>query len=150
MAIGNTKVDELIQRVKRLSDSLAWFEAFDNATREQIISWIQNDQLRDEGWNKFGKVIGIYSYETQRITDGKKIAGDPYDLFDTGEFFKSFVIRVFAQEIIIDANAQKGKDNLFDKFGNEIIGLTDENFRKLKEKVKISYIKYARKVLQLD
>ena len=133
MAIGNNAIDNHLKKVRTLSESLAWFEAFDNTTREQIISWIQNDQLRDEGINKFGKIIGLYSYETERISNGKKRAGDPYDLFDTGDFYKSFVVTVFINEIVLNANAQKGKDNLFDKFGSAIIGLTDENFTKLKE-----------------
>jgi len=150
MAIGNTKIDEQIRRYHLLSEAVAWIDTFDSVTKKQIIDWIQQDQLIDEGINKFGKIIGYYSYATELISNGKKKQGDPYNLFDTGAFFRSFVVIVGIDAIKIDANAQKGEDNLFKKFGNKIIGLTDENFTKLKELVKKSYISYARKVLQID
>jgi len=150
MAIGNTKIDEQIRRYHLLSEAVAWIDTFDSVTKKQIIDWIQQDQLIDEGINKFGKIIGYYSYATELISNGKKKQGDPYNLFDTGAFFRSFVVIVGIDAIKIDANAQKGEDNLFKKFGNEIIGLTDENFKKLKDLVKKSYISYARKVLQID
>jgi hypothetical protein len=150
MAIGNTKIDEQIRRYHLLSEAVAWIDTFDSVTKKQIIDWIQQDQLIDEGINKFGKIIGCYSYATELISNGKKKQGDHYNLFDTGAFFRSFVVIVGIDAIKIDANAQKGEDNLFKKFGNKIIGLTDENFKKLKELVKKSYISYARKVLQID
>ena len=150
MAIGNTKIDEQIRRYHLLSEAVAWIDTFDSVTKKQIIDWIQQDQLIDEGINKFGKIIGYYSYATELISNGKKKQGDHYNLFDTGAFFRSFVVIVGIDAIKIDANAQKGEDNLFKKFGNKIIGLTDENFTKLKELVKKSYISYARKVLQID
>ena len=150
MAIGNTKIDEQIRRYHLLSEAVAWIDTFDSVTKKQIIDWIQQDQLIDEGINKFGEIIGYYSYATELISNGKKKQGDPYNLFDTGAFFRSFVVIVGIDAIKIDANAQKGEDNLFKKFGNEIIGLTDENFKKLKDLVKKSYISYARKVLQID
>jgi len=150
MAIGNTKIDEQIRRYHLLSEAVAWIDTFDSVTKKQIIDWIQQDQLIDEGINKFGKIIGCYSYATELISNGKKKQGDHYNLFDTGAFFRSFVVIVGIDAIKIDANAQKGEDNLFKKFGNKIIGLTDENFTKLKELVKKSYISYARKVLQID
>jgi len=150
MAIGNTKIDEQLRRYHLLSEAVAWIDAFDSVTKKQIIDWIQQDQLIDEGINKFGEIIGYYSYATELISNGKKKQGDHYNLFDTGAFFRSFVVIVGIDAIKIDANAQKGEDNLFKKFGNKIIGLTDENFTKLKELVKKSYISYARKVLQID
>jgi len=150
MAIGNTKIDEQLRRYHLLSEAVAWIDTFDSVTKKQIIDWIQQDQLIDEGINKLGEIIGYYSYATELISNGKKKQGDPYNLFNIGDFFRSFVVIVGIDAIKIDANAQKGEDNLFKKFGNEIIGLTDENFKKLKDLVKKSYISYARKVLQID
>lgn len=150
MAIGNNLIDNQLKRVRLLNDAIAWFDAFDTATKSQIIEWIQQDQLSNRGVNKFGDIIGTYSYVTELISKGRKQQGTPYTLFDTGDFYRSMYVAVFRESILIDANPIKGKDNLFEKFGNGIIGLTDENMAKLKERVKKSFIDYARKVLQIN
>lgn len=149
MAIGKTKVDELLKRVNLLSETIAWVNTFDSATKEQILDWIREDQLRERGVNKFGEVIGYYSYATELISKGQKRFNTHYTLFDSGDFYRSMFVTVTSEMILIDANAQKGKDNLFDKFGTEILGLTDENFDKLKRIVQRSYVNYARQVLQI-
>jgi hypothetical protein len=150
MAIGKTKIEEQLKRIRLLSENKAWFDTFTTATKNEILNWIKIDQLTDEGVDKFGNIIGVYSYSTQLITDGRKRAGEPYDLNDTGDFYRSMFVSVFLDSIIIDANAQKGNDNLFTKYGNAIIGLTDESFEKLKVKVLESYQKHLREVLQID
>lgn len=149
MAIGNTKLDILVRRVRLISETVAWLETFNTVTKNQIIEWIQKDQLTNKGVDKFGEVIGYYSFATELITKGKKKFNAHYTLFDTGDFYRSMYVAVFQTEIVINANANKGKDNLFRKFGDGIIGLTDENFNKLKEIVKDSYIKHVRKALQI-
>jgi hypothetical protein len=147
MAIGNTIIDEQLRRVRLLSETLAWVETFDTATKEQVLDWIREDQLRSKGVNKFGEVIGYYSRSTESISKGKKRFNTHYTLFDTGDFYRSMFVTVTGDSLFINANAKKGQDDLFQKFGTSIIGLTDENFAKLKEKVKTSYIEYARKTL---
>jgi len=147
MAIGNTKVEKLINRHLLLSETVAWIEAFDNLTKEQIIEWIQNEQLTKKGVNKFNEVIGLYSYATELASKGRKKQGTHYTLFDTGDFYRSMYVVVTGEELIINANPQKEDENLFQKFGTAIIGLNEENFTKLKEIVKQKQIEYANKVL---
>lgn len=149
MAIGKTKVDDLLKRVRLLSETIAWVKTFDNATKEEILEWVREDQLRDKGVNKFGEVIGYYSMTTASLSDGKKAFNTHYTLFDTGDFYRSMFVVVTSEMVEINANAQKGKDNLFDKFGTEILGLTNENFDKLKRIVQRSYVNYAREILQI-
>ena len=150
MAIGKTLIEERLRKALLLSEVEAWLLTFDNVTKKQIIEWIQKDQLTDKGVDKFGEVIGYYSFATDLITKGKKRFNTHYTLFDEGDFYRSMYVSVFQSEIVINANAQKDDDNLFDKFGTGIIGLTDENFEKLKNIVKKSYINYARRILQVD
>lgn len=149
MAIGNTKVDNLLRRVKLLSETIAWVKAFDTTTKEQVIEWIQKDQLMSKGIDKKGDVIGYYSLTTELISQGKKKYNTHYTLFDSGDFYRSMYVAVYRDMIEINADADKGEDNLFEKFGTGIIGLTDENFSKLKKIIQRSYINYAREVLQL-
>jgi hypothetical protein len=149
LAIGRTKLDEHIKRYRLLNDAIAWLNTFDNATLKQIIDWIQKDQLTNKGIDKNGDVIGTYSYVTELISGGRKQQGDHYTLDDTGDFYRSMYVQVLRESIVINANANKGLDNLFVKFGTGIIGLTDENLGKLKEMARKSYIKTAKKILQI-
>ena len=56
-----------------------------------------------------------------------KVAGEPINLFDTGDFFDSFEIRLGEKEFYIDANYYKGNYSLVYEYGAEIIGLTQES-----------------------
>ena len=55
---------------------------------------------------------------------------------------------------VVDADADKtnflGTTNLFEKYGNDIVGLTEESMTSLKNEIKIRMIKYARKTLSID
>lgn len=100
-----------------------------------VLRWIQEDQLRKQGIDEDGDVIGEYSEVTEMINP-EKIAGTHYTLFDTGEFYESMRIVVLNDSIVIEADADKrNKDgeteNLFEKYGDGIIGLTTENKQRL-------------------
>lgn len=148
MAIGNTKIDNLLKRVKLLNETVAWLKSFDGTTKSQIIEWIQKDQLTQKGVDKYGNVIGYYSLLTQSISNGKKKFNTHYTLFDTGDFYRSMAILVFQESILIDGDTKKMEDRKW--YSNAILGLTDENFTKLKEIVQASYIDYARATLQIN
>jgi hypothetical protein len=145
LAIGNTAIEVQIRRAKSLSEVEAWLKTFDTATKNEVLDFIKIDQLQNKGVDKDGEVIGYYSLATEYISKGRKKFNTHYTLFDTGDFFRSMYIAVFQQEIIIDGNTNKMQDQEW--FSNKIIGLTDENFRKLKEIVQTSYIDYARSTI---
>ena len=85
---------------------------------------------------------------TELISGGRKQEGDPYNLNDTGEFFRSMYIKVLSDSIVIDANYAKMEDK--DWWSINILGLTQENLQLYADMVKENYILYARKVLGLD
>jgi len=65
---------------------------------------------------------------------GKKELGLPYDritLYSSGEFYESFKVSVLTKgrdaEIIITADPTKEGTNLYQDWGEDIIGLTEEN-----------------------
>ena len=70
---------------------------------------------------------GVYSATTEYLSKGRKKAGTPYTLFDTGEFFKSFEVMYEDDGILIDADPIKKDTNLFEEYGEKILGLNDEN-----------------------
>ena len=62
-----------------------------------------------------------------------------------------FVI-VLKDSLVIDSDGadkegKAGTDNLFEKYGEGIVGLTDENLAKLRETLRPKYIEYTKKVL---
>lgn len=147
MAIGTSKLHKMLNRGQMLSDALAWFDFFSWQNRELILNMIRIDQLKEQGIDKTGSVIGVYSEATEWITRGEKQAGDPYTLEDTGEFYKSMFITVYKDLFEVNANAQKEDENLFTKYGTGIIGLTDKNKNIVIIQLRNHYINYARKIL---
>jgi len=146
--IGQTKIDEQLQKALLLDDSIAWFESHTNDVEQMILDYIRNDQLFDEGIDANEDIIGTYSYLTEVMTNGRKKMGDPYTLKDTGEFYRSMFIKVLKDSILIDANYTKMEDQNW--WSIDILGLTEENLEKYAEKIKENFILYARQVLALD
>ena len=149
MGIGNTKIDTFLKRRTLLKESEAWMKAFNSATKKQLITWVQQ-QLEDKGVDGTGRVLGQYSYATQLITKGRKQQGDNYTLNDTGYFFDSMQVYISEYLIEITGDGNKGKDNLYKKYGQFITTLTDENIIKLQEIIRAKYINYVKKVLQIS
>ena len=146
--IGETAIDKHLKKTRLLFDSVAWLDAHTPQVKEDVLNLIREAQLMAEGVDENNEIIGTYSYMTEVISGGRKQEGDPYNLNDTGEFFRSMYIKVLADSIIIDANYQKMEDK--DWWSISILGLTQENLDKYAQMVKENYIKYARKVLELD
>jgi hypothetical protein len=147
MAIGKTRMDKMLNNGEFVNGVSAWLWAMDTETINEILSMIKIDQLLTKGVNKDGEIIGLYSEATQAINP-EKVAGTPYTLFDTGDFYRSMFISVFNERIEINADPVKSpEDNLFELYGTGIIGLTEENKTKLVEIIKKKYIEYYRKTL---
>lgn len=128
-------------------ESVAWLEAFTPTNKREILDLIRQDQLTDKGVDGDGDIIGFYSFATEIASGGKKQQGDHYNLNDTGAFYKSMFIRVMSDRFTVVADGQKDDENLFDKYGDEIIQFTDENLDKIKAIIRKSYIDYIRKIL---
>jgi hypothetical protein len=136
----------LSNRAKKLNVVFAWLEAIDSDTKNKILETLKNDQLQ-KGINEKGDVIGLYSYWTEIISNGKKQEGDPYTLEDTGAFYNSLFVTVSTDSLNIDGNGKKGEQNLFDKYTAAIVGLTKESKDKLAEILIPKYQNYVAKVL---
>jgi hypothetical protein len=146
MAIGQSKLHSFLRRGRVLFDSVAWFEAFTPKTREDILDLVREAQLRAEGIDGDGEEIGFYSFASQ-IANPEKQEGTHFTFDDTGEFFRSMFLRVLANSFEIVADGQKDDDNLFVKYGEEIIALTDENLEKVTNMVREAYVNYVKRIL---
>ena len=146
--IGTTAIDEHLKKAEKLSDMVAWYESHDMVVRKFILDLIRIKQLKQEGIDQNENIIGLYSQLTELLSGGRKKAGTPFTLYDTGEFYRSMFILVMKDSIIIDANYSKMADQ--DWWSIDILGLTESNLDLYAEMVKKNYVKYARKILGLN
>lgn len=130
--LNNTDIGMVLKRAKTITNQTIWRAVLnDPIFRNWTLDLVRQKQLFEKGVDEFNKVIGVYSPVTEMINP-KKEAGTHYTLFDTGEFYKSMFIIVFADSFVIDADPIKVDDdgditNLFDEYGEGIVGLTDES-----------------------
>lgn len=135
----------LAENVKGLDADLVLFQIFSDPQFQEFIKVLNLSDQLFEGIDSLGVELDSYSAFTQNLLDGdrenafnfegktkKKIAGEPIFLFDTGEFYDSFTVTIDTESIILDADGVKedGTD-LFVNYGEDILGLTDENLQKL-------------------
>ncbi len=100
---------------------------------QKILDLNRKDQLFEKGENNEGTVIGIYKPLTEVLSGGKKKAGQPYNLFDTGDFYKKFTFDYKNGTLDLFSTDNK-LDEIFDRIEKEgrvdpksIFGLTIKN-----------------------
>jgi hypothetical protein len=101
------------------------------------------DQLYNQGIDVNDKIIGTYSYLTALQTGEEhyiynglvsvKKVGEPYTLYESGEFYESFKVLIKDGGFVISANTMKGDKDLMD-YG-DILGLTTESKYELSRKM---------------
>ena len=146
--IGKTPIDLHLKRALLLDSAKAWIEANTDELRELIVNLIRYNQLTEEGVNSEGNIIGYYSQMTEILSEGRKKRGEPYDLNDTGEFFRSMYVQVLADSIVVNADYAKMEDQNW--WNINILNLTDENLEVYIEEIKQNYVKEARRILELN
>lgn len=92
-----------------------------------------NDQLFKRGIDSKGKNLGTYAESTKKAKKRKGQPSDRITLKDTGEFYDSFNVIPDDDGVWLVADGVKDSTNLFDRFGEDVLGLTPENFEPLKQ-----------------
>jgi hypothetical protein len=114
-----------------------------------ILNWIEQANRRQlfAGKNsldvKLSDIGGGYSDFTLELHPEKQ--RDVVNLYDTGEFHKSITVTVDTNLLQLDADPIKTDDNgnetdLFEEWGEDIIGLNEENLQQLIEVIKTKLI----------
>lgn len=131
---AKTKLFELAGKVNRLSEASIFVDVVSDRKVQEFIVKLNTDQMRVDFMNSDGVPLadigGEYSPFT--VQTGNKKGRDKVDLYDTGEFHKSFRIqniRATGFEITSDPVKEDGT-NLLVEWGKEIEGLTFENLEK--------------------
>jgi hypothetical protein len=154
-SLMDTILGTQLRKVNLLTEEIFWRQTFsDPDFKNYILDLIRNDQLFEKGIDSDGDIIGYYSEWTEMMNP-EKVAGTPYTLRDTGEFYKSMIIYIYKNYIEIDAdpiktNQQGEQDNLFYKYGENIIGLTEENLEKVTKEIAEKYRHEIIRVLSIS
>lgn len=95
-----------------------------------------------------GKPIGFYSRATEIITQGRKKEGQPFNLYETGEFLDNLFAKVDRDSVFFDTKDEKKPEVLSHLLSKDIFGLQDDDLRKaLDELVLPFFLEYFRKEL---
>ncbi len=151
-----TRLGILAKKMSQLNEGMIFKIVFgERIITEEIIELNTQEQLFKKGINSYGislsAIGGNYSPYTL-LLHPEKVA-DRITLNDTGEFYESWRVTVNQSGITIDADPiktdEKGTTNLFQEWGVDVLGLTDESLEKLKIKVIPLYHEYIlRTILQ--
>jgi hypothetical protein len=147
MGIGSTPMDVHLKIAVTLSDAIAWFDAHTPEVKKLIADLIRYNQLKNKGVDKFNEIIGTYSPITEQINPSK-IAGTPYTLEDTGMFYRSMIVVVMKDSILIDATTAHMEDQKW--WSINILGLNEQNLAIYTEKIRQNFIQYARYTLGIN
>lgn len=85
----------------------------------------------DSTGNELADIGGDYSPITIQEKQFKGLPTDRITLFDEGDFYRSFRIDVSKDSVSISANTIKEGVDLQNRWGDELLGLTDESRNKL-------------------
>lgn len=152
---------KLCSNVKNLkSEKLLIGIIADNQIQHYILDLNRFDQLFKEGINANGEYLGNYSYFTDSVRRGesfsygglssKKTINDHITLYDTGKFYKSMFVRLYKDGFTIVANTitDDGTDLASEeRYGADIIGLSDESIEKLFKKITPILVKNIRETI---
>ena len=146
------RLKEIIDNTKKLTvHKVAFFVFRDKTVQKIVIDLNRIDQLFDKGVKSDDSTLPLYSVSYQRVytfegVSKAKTIGEPYLLFDTGEFYRSFKLIQQKDGFIITANDEKENGTLQEMYGNNvpILGLTEESIAKLTEEIKPYLVKTIR------
>lgn len=79
----------------------------------------------------FGKPIGFYSPGTEIMTDGRKKAGEPFDLKESGKLLDDLFAKVQNHSIFFDTTDPKKKEVLKNLLTDNIFGLQDDDLKRV-------------------
>lgn len=120
----------------------------DNKTIKDLVKFLNTrKQLGEEHVDSLGNEL--FNQLTQRTfyadSDPLGRGGQPYELRRTGDFWDSFTIAVGSGQIVIVSNPFKRNANLFEVYGPDIEGLTDDSLQDLINEALNQYIDWYRK-----
>ena len=141
-----TVLGDLLRALQRINEADAWDSAVNKAVLDEITRLVTEDQLAS-GIDGLGRELGDYAPLSVQIRRDLGLQTSFIDLNLTGEFYDSITANITRDSIEIDGEGQKPDQNLFTVFGDDIVGLTEENLQFIIEQIKEGYLTYVHKTL---
>jgi hypothetical protein len=140
----NTPLYQSLLRVSRMNAATTFDLVFDTPHVKGIVIQMNTEmQLYQKGIDSEGESLesigGDYSNVTKDIKSRNNQIYDHITLKDTGDFYKSWRVYVANNTIVIQADTVKDGDDLRARWGQNILGLTDESLGKLINYGRIKY-----------
>lgn len=140
---------------KELDPDKIWKAVFSKADVQEYIidKLLQDNQLRKSLTGLNQSITDLqtgsttYSVLTEILSGGRKKAGTPYNLFDTGDFYNSMRVILGNNFFEIESDPIKDDANLYTKYGEEIVWLSEDSKDKLSERLIEEYRNELRELL---
>lgn len=141
------KLTDIIDNGRALDQNKALFFIISKEEyKDYIIELNTTEQLFAKGIDSKGVKLedigGKYSEYTIFLKNIQNLPIDHITLYSTGDFYESFNVIVEKDGFTIEANTIKGGDDLQDRWGNDILGLTDESINELVNVIIPKFIDY--------
>jgi hypothetical protein len=105
-----------------------------------FIAELNRNQMQKKGIRGDGtEITPLYTELTDFLKTRKGQRTDHVTLKDTGSFHNSITADIYGNDLILDATDSKTSD-LLDKYGDEVLGLTNESIKLLRAKFMPLYI----------
>lgn len=128
-----------LNRISRIDSTRMWFKVVDKDVKFEVIRLNTDEQLFNKGIDSEGDSLGDYSEVSVQVYGKRR---GHIQLYDEGDFYNSFRVSVTSNEIQIYADDSSKYDSpLTTIYGEDILGLTDENMIILVELLKENYLK---------
>lgn len=102
-----------------------------------IIKLNTQEQLFKKGVDSKGVSLGVYAPFTIDKKQQDNLPFNHVTLFQEGDFYKTWTVKMVNGNIVIEADGDKSDKNLMDVYGEDIVGLIKENLQKLIDEVKV-------------
>lgn len=140
---------KLCDNVKNLKSEKILIQILvDKNVQNFIIDLNRIEQLFNDGTDANGEFLGYYSEATELINRGlgnNKTTADHITLKDTGDFYKSFFVRIYVDGFTIVANSVKDETDLTEVYGKDIIGLSENSKYELYKEIKPNILQFVKK-----
>jgi hypothetical protein len=137
MLFGRLK--EVLNNVTKLDVNNIMFMYFNGneGVKDEVIRLNTDEQLFNKGVDSVGRELesigGSYSDVTILFKRAEGLPFDRVTLFSTGAFYDSFIVKAQKDGILIEANTFKNGKDLQNRWGDNIIGLTELSLNELVE-----------------
>lgn len=137
------RLREVVDNLKQLSEAKIQLRIWkDKKVQQAILHLNRTDQIFKDGISADGNPLGVYSNVTEFLNQGEsftfngvtkiKKAGEPYILFDKGDFFATFDVTQFNDGVKITADSNfEGNELLTDSYVTDLLGLTNKSTNEL-------------------